>query len=74
MRKGLANRRRILQQSATGENWENEGIQPNHTQWSERTVIVATNAAEAGVTFENCIYVVNTCLVNVVYYDPGLLL
>ena len=71
------NRRRIMQQSATGENWNNEGtnlrteIKPVHTNWSERTVIVATNAAETGVTFENCMYVVDTCLVNIVYYDPS---
>ena len=71
------NRRRIMQQSAQGENWINEGtnirteIKPVHTNWSERTVIVATNAAETGVTFENCMYVVDTCLVNIVYYDPS---
>ena len=56
-----------MQQSATGENWDNEGvnqrceIKPDYTHWSERTVIVATNAAETGVTFENCMYVVDTC-------------
>ena len=71
------NRRRIMQQSAMGENWANEGInlktelKPVYTNWSERTVIVATNAAETGVTFENCMYVVDTCLVNIVYYDPS---
>ena len=67
----------MMTQSATGDNWENEGInqrcevKPDHTQWSERTVIVATNAAETGVTFENCMYVIDTCLVNIVYYDPS---
>ena len=66
------NRRRIMQNSATGENWNNEGtnlrteIKPVYTNWSERTVIVATNAAETGVTFENCMFVVDTCLVNIV--------
>ena len=56
----LTNRRRMMQLSATGENWNNEGAslrttnQPVYTNWSERTVIVATNAAETGVTFENC--------------------
>ena len=73
----LTNRRHIMMKSATGENWENEGIdqrcavKPDYTHWSERTVIVATNAAETGVTFENCMYVVDTCLVNIVYYDPS---
>ena len=73
----LTNRRRMMQLSATGENWNNEGAnlrttnQPVYTNWSERTVIVATNAAETGVTFENCMYVVDTCLVNIVYYDPS---
>ena len=76
-RGNLTNRRRIMQQSATGENWHNEAdhmktdLQPVFTNWSERTVIVATNAAETGVTFENCMYVVDTCLVNIVYYDPS---
>ena len=75
--KGPTGRRRMMTQSATGENWANEGInqrcevKPDYTHWSERTVIVATNAAETGVTFENCMYVVDTCLVNVVYYDPS---
>ena len=73
----ISNRRRIMQQSANGENWINEGVeqrcsvQPDPTHWSPRTVIVATNAAETGVTFENCMYVVDTCLVNIVYYDPS---
>ena len=34
-------------------------------------MIVATNAAETGVTFEKCILVVDTCLVNVIYHDPS---
>ena len=38
---------------------------------AQRTVIVATKAAETGVTFENCILVVDTCLVNVIYHDPS---
>ena len=73
----LTNRRRMMQLSATGENWNIEGAnlrttnQPVYTNWSERTVIVATNAAETGVTFENCMFVVDTCLVNIVYYDPS---
>ena len=73
----LTNRRQIMMKSATGENWDNEGIdqrcsvKPDHTHWSERTVIVATNAPETGVTFENCMFVVDTCLVNIVYYDPS---
>ena len=74
----LTNRRRIMQQSAIGDNWNNQGvnlrteIKPVHTSWSERTVIVATNAAETGVTYEKCMYVVDTCLVNIVYYyDPS---
>ena len=37
----------------------------------QRNVIVATNAAETGVTFEKCILVVDTCLVNVIYHDPS---
>ena len=75
--KGLTNRRRLTTLSAQGNNWENEGVnqrleqKPEYTRWSERTVIVATNAAETGVTFENCMYVVDTCMVNVVYYDPS---
>ena len=44
---------------------------PDYNQWSPRTVIVATNAAETGVTFEKCILVVDTCLVNVIYHDPS---
>ena len=73
----LTNRRRIMMQSAMGENWDNEGtdqrcpVKPDYTHWSERTVIVATNAEETGVTFENCMFVVDTCLVNIVYYDPS---
>ena len=30
--------------------------QPDPSHWAQRTVIVATNAAETGVTFENCMY------------------
>ena len=56
--------------SAQGENWENEGVKqrletkPDYKKWSQRTVIVATNAAETGVTFENCMYVVDTCFMG----------
>ena len=63
--------------SAQRDNWDNEGVNQrlerklDYEHWSQRTVIVATNAADAGVTFENCMYVVDTCLVNVVYYDPS---
>ena len=44
---------------------------PNYTNWAQRTVIVATNAAETGVTLENCMLVVDTCLVNVIYHDQS---
>ena len=63
--KGPTGRRRMMTQSATGD------VKPDYTQWSERTVIVATSAAETGVTFENCMYVIDTCLVNIVYCDPS---
>ena len=70
-------RRKMLQRAAQNGNWSNEGrlqrtaTKPNYLDWLERTVIVATNAAETGVTFENCILVVDTCLVNVIYHDPS---
>ena len=35
-----------------------------------RRVIIATNAAETAVTFENCWAVVDTCLVNQMTHDP----
>ena len=75
--RGTTNRRRLLTLSAQGDNWAKEDVnqrlepKPEYKAWSERTVIVATNAAETGVTFENCMYNVDTCLVNVVYYDPS---
>ena len=62
--------RRALQNAATNRGWEREGktqrtaTKPDYTQWSPRNVIVATNAAETGVTFEKCILVVDTCLVT----------
>ena len=71
-------RRRALQNAATNKAWEKEGktqrtaTKPDYTQWSQRNVIVATNAAETGVTFERCILVVDTCLVNVIYHDPSM--
>ena len=70
-------RRRALQNAAMNRAWEREGkaqrtaTKPDYTQWSQRNVIVATNAAETGVTFERCILVVDTCLVNVIYHDPS---
>ena len=70
-------RRRALINAATNKAWDKEGrtqrtaTKPDFTQWSPRTVIVATNAAETGVTFEKCILVVDTCLVNVIYHDPS---
>ena len=70
-------RRRMLQNAAQNNNWPNEGkfqrteVRPDFKKWAQRTVIVATNAAETGVTFENCILVVDTCLVNVIYHDPS---
>ena len=70
-------RRRALQSAATNKLWEKEGktqrtaTKPDYTHWSQRNVIVATNAAETGVTFERCILVVDTCLVNVIYHDPS---
>ena len=69
--------RRALQNAATNKGWEREGrtqrtaSKPDYTHWSQRNVIVATNAAETGVTFERCILVVDTCLVNVIYHDPS---
>ena len=74
--RGVTARRRLMTMSAQGDSWINEGVdqrlesKPDYKKWSERTVIVA-NGAETGVTFENCVYVVDTCLVNVVYYDPS---
>ena len=73
----LTVRRRMLQNAAQNKNWINEGKfqraaeKPDYKKWAQRTVIVATNAAETGVTFENCILVVDTCLVNVIYHDPS---
>ena len=70
-------RRRALQNAAMNKLWEKEGktqrtaTKPDYTHWSQRNVIVATNAAETGVTFEKCILVVDTCLVNVIYHDPS---
>ena len=70
-------RRRTLQNAAQNRAWDKEGktqrtaSKPDFTEWSQRTVIVATNAAETGVTFERCILVVDTCLVNVIYHDPS---
>ena len=70
-------RRRALISAATNRNWDKEGrtqrtaTKPDYKNWSPRTVIVATNAAETGVTFEKCILVVDTCLVNVIYHDPS---
>ena len=70
-------RRRMLQNAAQNKGWQAEGkfqrteTKPDYTQWAQRTVIVATNAAETGVTFQNCILVVDTCLVNVIYHDPS---
>ena len=46
-------------------------FKPDYKEWSERPVIIATNAAETGVTFDNCMLVVDTCLVNVVYHEPS---
>ena len=66
-----------LQSAAQNRGWQNEGKfqrtpeKPDYKKWAQRTVIVATNAAETGVTFENCILVVDTCLVNVIYHDPS---
>ena len=70
-------RRRMLQNAAQNKGWQAEGrfqrteTKPDYKPWSQRTVIVATNAAETGVTFQNCILVVDTCLVNVIYHDPS---
>ena len=56
-------RRRALMSAAMNKGWEKEGktlrtsTKPDYTNWSPRNVIVATNAAETGVTFENCILV-----------------
>ena len=76
-RNNLTGRRRMLQNAAQNKNWQCEGKllrtveKPDYTKWAQRTVIVATNAAETGVTFENCILVVDMCLVNVIYHDPS---
>ena len=70
-------RRRMLQNAAQNKGWQAEGkfqrteVKPDFKQWAQRTVIVATNAAETGVTFQNCILVVDTCLVNVIDHDPS---
>ena len=75
--RGPTNRRRLLTLSAQEANWENEGVnqrleqKPDYNRWPERIVILATNAAETGVTFENCVFVVDTRMVNVVYHDPS---
>ena len=69
--------RKLLQNAAQNRKWHKEGAlqcteqRPNYTEWSQRTVIVATHAAKTGATFENCMLVVDTCLVNVIYHDPS---
>ena len=44
----------------------------NPEQYPLRRVIIATNAAETAVTFEDCWAVVDTCLLNQMTYDPML--
>ena len=70
-------RRKLLTNSAQRGDWEHEGEKkrvhpkPDYKNWSERTVIIASNAAETGATLDNCMLVGGTCLVNAVYHDPS---
>ena len=53
------------------------GKDPNVSQQTQRelpsrTVIVATNAAKAAVTFNQCWLCIDTCMVNQMMYDASL--
>ena len=57
----ISNSEKALQAAAQNKGWVREGVlqrtevrpeSPDCNQWSKRTVIVATNAAETEVTFE----------------------
>ena len=60
----LTPRRKLLTANALcqGRGREPVPVKPNYNDSSERTVIIATNAAETGVTFDSCMMVVDTCL------------
>ena len=69
-------RRKLLTANAQCARWgredERQLLQSSLiTKIAQRAVAIATNPAETGVTFDNCMLVADTCLVNVAEREPS---